>query len=360
VDLARLAASRRPRLLLVSHRWGGGVDRHVHDVARLAADEFEVLLLRPDGPHAVELAWLRAGEAFTAWFGEAQWPALVELLGALGVVRVHFHHVHQLPRAVLDLPAALGVPHDVTLHDYFPICPRYHLAPAPDESCADAPGTCDRCLESGPAQWNLDLATWRAVFHEFLRAASRVIAPSHDCASRLRRYYPDVQVREWSHPESPVAPPAIHKVALLGGIAAIKGARVLEACVSDAHARRLPLHFHVIGHVDRPMPVLPEMPLTIGGSYAEDGLALRIAIERPDAFLFLPQVAETYSYTLSAAMATGLPIVALSVGAFAERLRPYRFHTLLARDARPAEINEAVLALLRRAREQVPHIAAVG
>src|SRR5262249_36994589 len=28
VDLARLRASRRPRLLLVTHGWGGGVERH--------------------------------------------------------------------------------------------------------------------------------------------------------------------------------------------------------------------------------------------------------------------------------------------------------------------------------------------
>jgi len=63
----------------------------------------------------------------------------------------------------------------------------------------------------------------------------------------------------------------------------------------------------------------------------------------------LPQVAETYSYTLSAAMVTGEPVVALGTGAFPERLRGYGAATLLPPDAPPAAINDALVALMRRA-----------
>ena len=123
---------------------------------------------------------------------------------------------------------------------------------------------------------------------------------------------------------------------------------MLEACVADASARGLPLHFTVLGHVDRPMAAWPAAPLTIAGSYAEEKLAELIAIERPDAFLFLSQVPETYSYTLTWAMRTGLPIVATRIGAFPERLRTYRAHTLVPPDAAAATINDALLARVRR------------
>ena len=357
VDLARLAASPRPRLLLVTHRWGGGIERHVRDVARIAGEVAEVLLLRPDGPHAVELSWMREGERFQAWFTASQWDALLAVLRGVGISRLHYHHIHQLPRAVLDLPGALGAPYDVTLHDYYPVCPQYHLTPAPGEYCGGSPARCERCVETRPAPWGLTLEQWRATFHAFLRGAARVIAPSHDCAARIQRYFPDVAVREWPHPESPQRPPEVHKVVLLGGVSGIKGARVLEACVADARERGLALHFHVIGHVDRPMASWPAAPLTVGGSYAEEDLPMLIALERSDAILFLPQVAETYSYTLSAAMATGLPILSLAVGAFPERLRGYRPHALLARETPAASINEALLALVRRAVEPAPRAA---
>jgi glycosyltransferase involved in cell wall biosynthesis len=110
------------------------------------------------------------------------------------------------------------------------------------------------------------------------------------------------------------------------------------------------LHFHVIGHVDRPMPVAPVVPLTIGGSYDDEHLARVIALERPDAWLFLARVPETWSYTLSAALATGLPIVATALGAIAERLRDVRHAQLVAPDATAGAINDALLAQLQPAR----------
>jgi glycosyltransferase involved in cell wall biosynthesis len=346
---------------MVTHHWGGGVERHVRDLARLAAGACEVLLLRPDGAGVVELAWLAEGEEFRAWFDAAQWEAGVALLEAIGIDRMHFHHVHELPREALDLPARLGVAYDVTLHDYYPICPRYHLSPAEGESCAETQPACERCLDDGrAAQWGLALAEWRALFHGFLQRAARVIVPSRDVAVRLRRYFDDVALLEWPHPEFPETAPAAFKVVLLGAVSAIKGARLLEACVADAAARRLPLHFHVIGHVDRPMRTLPEAPLTIGGSYAEGELATRIALERPDAFLFLSQVAESWSYTLTAAMRTGLPIVATRVGALPERLGPYPAHTLVAHDAPAAAVNDALLARLQTANVRALRPPAAG
>src|SRR5207248_2326751 len=194
----------------------------------------------------------------------------VELfLATIGIDRVHFHHVHDLPREALALGAELGAPYDVTLHDYFPICPRYHLAPGEGGRCTvDELRGCDRCLAHAPAQWGLALGEWRSLFRGFLRGAERVIAPSHDVVARLQRHFPDVTFLEWPHPEMPHAMPAIHKVAILGCISVAKGARLLEACVADAAARRLPLHFRVLGQVDRPMATWPAAPLSIAGTYS--------------------------------------------------------------------------------------------
>ena len=348
VDLARLRASPRPRVLLVTHDFGGGVQRHVEDIARLLEPECEVLSLRPAGPEALEIRWMRAGEELVAWAGQEAPDATLEILHAIGIDRVHLHHVHGLPAWILDLPGALGVPYDVTLHDYFPACPRYHMAPG--ASCDDGRGRCERCLEAGPDPWGLGLDGWRTRFDAFLRGAARVIAPSHDVAVRLQRYFPALALEEWSHPERTLQPVALFKVALLGAVSEIKGARVLEACAEDAARRKLPLHFHVIGHVDRPMAVAPRAPLTIGGSYADEDLARIVALERPDAWLFLSRVPETYSYTLSVALATGLPIVATNLGAVGERLRDVRAAHLVPADATPAQINDALLAHLQRAR----------
>lgn len=349
VDLARLQGSSRPRVLMVTHAWGGGVERHVRDLAALLADECEVLVLRPEGGGDVGVRWMRAGEEFEAWFdNDAQWDECVAMLRGIGVSRVHYHHIHSLPPRVLDLARELGVAYDVTLHDYYPICPQYHLSPDGAHPCEAATGAghCERCLEVRPAQWPMDLDAWRALFRAFLAGAGRVIVPSGDTAARVREFFNGVEPVVWPHPETASVPRRVFKVALIGGQSEMKGARLLEACAQDASRRELPLHFRVLGHVDKPMPLWPASPLSITGSYEEGGLAELIALERPDAFLFLSRVPETFSYTLSAAISTGLPVVAPDLGAFPERLRGYAHQTLLPIGATAPSINDTLLAAL--------------
>ena len=139
-------------IVFVSHRWGGGIRRHMHDLAALLGERALVLFLEPAVDDTVKLHWPRAGESFAAYFRlPFDLPRLAGLLTSIGVARLHFHHVHQLPRAILDLPAAAGIPYDCTLHDYYAICPQYHLVTEDGEYCGepDARG-CGACLARRP------------------------------------------------------------------------------------------------------------------------------------------------------------------------------------------------------------------
>jgi GT2 family glycosyltransferase len=347
LDVARLRASPRPRVLFVTHHWGGGVEKHVNDLARLVADSTEVLVLRPD-EGSMTLGWLRPGEEFEAFFETpGEWDAMIAFLASLGVVRLHLHHVHGFPIEVLDLPKRLGVPYDVTLHDQFAVCPQYHLADANGVYCGepDANG-CAKCIAGRPIQWPMDIATWRSTMRGFLVQATRVIAPSRDTAERTQRYHPGLTVLEWPHPQAiPTEPTRPVKVLLLGNLAPMKGLEVLADCVRDAQARSLPLHFRVLGHIAHSLPQWPDAPLTISGTYPDERLAELIALERADVVFFPAQVPESFSYTLTVAMQAHLPIVASDLGAFPERLRNHRPHALLALGTPPGRINDALLEI---------------
>jgi hypothetical protein len=67
--------------------------------------------------------------------------------------------------------------------------------------------------------------------------------------------------------------------------------------------------------------------------------------ERADAVFFPAQWPETWSYTLSAAIDAGLPILATDLGAFPERLAGVAGARIVAWDAPAAQINDALLAL---------------
>lgn len=347
VDLLRLAESPRRPVVFVSHPWGGGIRRYMHDLVALTEGRCDVLFLEPATGDTVKLSWPKAGESFALYFTlPADLAELAATLRTIGVERLHYHHVHLQPQAILDLPRALGVPYDYTLHDYHPICPQYHLVTEDGRYCGepDVAG-CTACLAERPALWGLDIVTWRERFAGLLRGADRVIAPSQDVAARTRRYVPDLRIEVWPHPETASPPvPRIVRVAILGNLSPEKGLHVVAACARDARERQLPLTFRVLGSTTEPIAQAPDAPLTIYGQYIEGELPQMIAAEQPDVLLFAAQVPETYAYTLSVALESGLPIVASALGAFPERLAGTSRSTTVPWNAPAARWNDALLA----------------
>ena len=346
VDLLRLAESSRQLVLFVAHAWGGGIRRHMQELAALASERCDVLFLEPAAGDTVKLSWPKPGEDFALYFALPQEiPALVALLRALGLARIHFHHIHGLPRAVLELPAAAGVPYDCTLHDYYTICPQYHLVTEDGRYCGepDAAG-CAACISRRPSQWGLDITAWRTAFGALLRGANRVFAPSRDVAQRIARYFPDVAATVLPHAEAPpAAMPRVARIVTLGSLSPEKGLRVVAACAADARARALPLSFRVLGSTTETLPQWPEAALSIHGQYADDELPALIAAERPDVIWFPAQVPESYSYTLSIALTAGVAIVASALGALPERLAGHPRAVVVPWNATPAEWNEALM-----------------
>ncbi|MEP7327921.1 MAG: glycosyltransferase [Betaproteobacteria bacterium] len=347
VDLLRLAQSRKRMLVYISHPWGGGIRRYMHDVALLAAARCDVLYLEPAVGNTVKLSWPQAGESFALFFTlPDELPLLADTLRMIGVDRLHYHHVHMQPQAILDLPKVAGIPYDCTLHDYYAICPQYHLVTEDGRYCGEpGPAGCAACLAKRPGQWGLDIAAWRSAFGQLLRDADRVIAPSEDVSTRIRCYFPDVVIDVWPHPEeSPPPASRVVRVAVLGNLSPEKGLHVVAECARDARGRGLPLTFRVLGSTTEPVPQAPEVPLTIYGQYVDSELARLIAAERPDVLLFAAQVPETYAYTMSVALQSGLPIVASALGAFPERLQGVPRSTIVPWDAPPATWNAALIA----------------
>lgn len=368
VDLVRLAHSSRPRVLFVTHNWGGGTEKHVRDLAKLLEPEFEVMILRPTGLDGVSVEWAREGEEWSSYFDlPRDYPKLLDYLKRLRVARLHVHHVIGLNRHALQLLPDLALPYDFTLHDYYPVCPQYTLSLADGRYCGepDVAG-CNACLAERPALWGLDIVTWREWFAGLLAGAERVIVASEDTLARMRRYVPDARYLHMAHPEPervilvPHSPPRGElKILIIGRLSPAKGLYRLEACASDARKRGLPLYFQVIGPADWPVRQEPELPLSFSGAYDDADLPVLIGRERPDAIFFPAQWPETYSYTLSYALATGLPIIAPRLGALGERLADYPGARWVAWDAPAAACNAVFMELLESGGDGSPRPEAI-
>ncbi len=251
-------------------------------------------------------------------------------------------------RAILELPSRLGLPYDLTIHDFYPYCPIHSLSTPEGGYCGepDAAG-CARCVLGRPHPWGLEIGEWRERMHRFLAGAARVIVPSRFVAGRLARHFPDVACHVRPHPprQEWLEPARARvKVGLLGGLAAVKGLATVLA--SARLARDLGSRSRIACSVtpSSAIPTWPELPIQVRGEYRDADLPELLALERFDVLWFPGRIPETYSYTLDVALASGLPIVASDLGAVAERLRDAGRGTLLPADAPAERWNEALLA----------------
>lgn len=370
LDAARLqhVGAGRPAVLLVTHALGGGTARHVDDLAeRLFAAGALPLVLRPGA--AGREVWLSSPLAAATpnlrYAAEGNLdPRLVEDLRALDVRLVHLHHLQGLaehgPALVRSLVAALGVPLDVTVHDWMWLCPRVDMVDGSERYCGGpGPEKCRTCLaRNGSPFGQPDPVDWRRVHGELLETARRVVVPTPDAAARLAQVWPELRLQVLPHPE--VGPPPddedrsaaaaadgrVH-VALLGAMGLNKGSRVLAELARDAARRRLPLVFHVFGYSDIDAELRRAGPVEISGRYAPQDLPEMVRGAGCRLALFPAVTPETWSYTLSEAWDLGLWPVALDLGALAVRIRSEGHGEVLpweALDDLPA-VNDRLLAL---------------
>ena len=342
LDLARMAQAGLPVVLAVLHDRGGGTLRHVQELAQHLSAQATVLTLTPAPAHSVSLRMARLHEGFELVFRlQDQRDDLLLALRQIGISHVHYHHLLGHDPWVMGLAQQLGVAYDFTAHDFYSFCTRISMTGDDNRYAGEpSPGLCCCCSpqEAAPVGGGA-VADWRERNRQFLTGARQVLAPSRDTARRMAGFAPGARVLTVPHTDLltesetvlPLPAPRVLqagmplKVAVLGALSTIKGADMLEAVALEAARRHVPMDFHLLGYGYRHLQTQPRARLTVHGAYEEKDLPGLLQWLQPDLVWFPAQWPETYSYTLSASLQAGLPVVAPDLGAFSERLagRPW-------------------------------------
>jgi glycosyltransferase involved in cell wall biosynthesis len=179
------------------------------------------------------------------------------------------------------------------------------------------------------------------------------VVPTADVAARIGKHFPVAApvVAPWQAEldsldairAAPDSRPI--RVALIGRINQLKGYSVLLACARHAAKRKLPLEFVVIGFTKNDNALLAIGNVFITGAYQEAELSGLIRREQPHVFFFPTMGPETWCYTLTAAIETGLPILGFEIGAVGERLQGLRRARLIAYDSTARTCNHQLLNL---------------
>ncbi len=360
---ARAPARRRRSVILITHNNGGGVERVIATRrAALEADATRPIILRPvpdpdsDGGALPGLCRVDDGS-----FGfpnliyhlPEETAALVRLLkdDAPGAVELH-HRLGHHP-SVIDLAQTLGIPLDLQLHDYASFCPRISLLGPDGRYCGEPAdiATCEACIADAGSRLDdpIGVAALRARSAAEFTRARRVVVPSADMASRMRRHFPGIApITAPLEPDTDILPVPESRLPLricvIGAIGPEKGFDVLLACARDAEARSLPLRFVLVGRSTDDEKLLATGRIFVTGPYDDAEACALVRAQQAD-LAFLPSIwPETWGFTLGLAWRAGLQAVVFDIGAMAARVRATGGGKVLPLGLPAASVNNALLA----------------
>ena len=344
-----------PVVLLVTHDYGGGVERVVKRRAHeLTEAGMRPIMIRPvKGGCRIE-GWRGEGDETAQPFSNLrfslpeEWSRLLRLLTADPVDHIEWHHASGHHMAMRELASVLGVPYDVYVHDYIWFCPRITLIGVSGRYCGEPDiDACERCVSvlGRKVEDETSLAAYVTRSAEELAAARKVIVPSDDVAKRIRRHFPGVaplvvpleddrptqSLERFSasfRADRPYPVTGIPRVAgryrlcVVGAIGQEKGYDVLLAAAEDAALHDRPIEYVIVGHTPDDDALMATGRVHVTGAYREEGEAVAlIRAMKPD-YGFVPSVCpETWCFTLGVAWHAGVRVAAFDLGAVADRIR---------------------------------------
>ena len=339
IDLLRL--SNKPVCLAITHELGGGVKQHVIELAQYLSDRIHTVFISPK-KITLSLFPLENGDELSL-YAEEEYSELFHILKDIRVSFVHFHHTHGLNPKIWSLPYDLGVKYAMTVHDFYWINANPTIS---NENGVYIPGKIgDICNPLYPLPQGITEEQWRASLAPLINGAEYLIFPSNSTKeifsifysnpNRIAVYHPD-QNREVNTDYQPNFNEKAIKIVSIGALGREKGADLL-----DAIAKILQAHFcevSLVGYAYRPL-----LNVLTTGPYDSSSINQKIADQKPDFFLFTALWPETFSYTLSYAIAYGAPIIAPDVGAFPERLSGKKNVLLFDYQKDPEETSKEIL-----------------
>lgn len=318
-----------------AHSMGGGAKLWLNrQLARETPQSGGAVVVRLGGRHRFRIELYREGTVLSAACND--FDIVTQLLKPLRTRRVIYSNAvgdprpYELPAMIASLRRRDGDTVTALFHDFLPLSPSYMLLNSANEFVGvprdDDPDPIHIWKDQDGTL--ISLRQWRAAWRQLLSTCDAIIAFSSDSARHIASVYPDLSQRIVVQPhrldnallsELRVGDDSrsdTRVFAALGSINLFKGGKILCEVVAQFEGEdelEVPPKFLVIGKMDRTLPV--PKSLQVHGQYDLRDLTSLIREYRVTDFLVLSICPETFSFTTHEALATGLPVWTLPLGA---------------------------------------------
>ncbi len=336
-----------PTVALFSHGLGGGVDQHLMQLGAFGLNKANILYIYPaDATKRVtKLVLMNAADNIPLLIIDASADRITALLERLNVSTLHIHQAMGQENLVENLMHQRNFKIFVTLHDYYFLTTNwmfhsdvYGILNFP-KSLSD--------LDDVNNEVDVEIrATWGSsrAWIELLDFADLLIYPSNSARvgfsnfienkRNIVAYHP-----EFPHPElfeSKINNKKQTRVAILGDLGVHKGANLIREIINSSTPE---ITFVGFGFADQDLINLFD---EWKGSYISNDIVELMNANQITTILLPMQIHETYSYTLSEALRSGLSIVASDIPVFRERASHRNNVALIPPNAEPDRWIDAI------------------
>lgn len=330
--------NEKDAILHVLHGQGGGTEKHVVDLIENTAIYRQYMLEIYKNKYIFTDILYNVKYEFN--YSNENSQDFIKLLNQYKISLIHVHHLLFKTEYWMNLIRDLNIPYVVTLHDFYPICPRINMVDRHNKLCIDLNNEekCNQCLEKNDLKFNdiNSISQWRRIWKEFLMNSKKIVAPSITTGEIVESIFDKIRIGVIEHgldlPQDnyEIAPEIVGpdkktgaiRIGIVGAISIVKGSRILDNLVSRTQDNEL-IEWVVIGYTDKINHAMydKKKKLIIHGRYKDSETKVLLEKYNVDVVLFPAIWPETYSYTLSEVLVSEFPVIVPNLGALGERTK---------------------------------------
>ena len=342
----RIEITDKKNILILSHGKGGGSDRYLNDLNTalegffnlffLISDGLSVTLFREDQKVLLKQPLGIAINHGNEFYHEEYISIFRKIISSCNIDLVHINSFIGSTFGILNETSKMKIPTIYFLHDFNLICPTNHLIDNNNKYC----GKCgfneerENCLTKNiyleiPSNHIILNHRRKFIQKEVFPKIDLIISPSKNAIDHLYSFYSDFidvnKTKVIEHAINLETPEKnntskVHEgklnIAILGSIGYHKGFNEVKEIVKNTNTSIA--NFYLYGESCEKISGLIDK-----GKYSYNEIPIILAKDEIDLVLLLSIWPETFSYTLSESLLSGIPVIVSNKGAQKDRVLKY-------------------------------------
>ena len=341
VGLSMEKNMNKKNILVLIHDWHdvenhlGGTTLHVYDIIQSLRNKYNFhVLSEADNVYTLTSYWTNSESSlvFPIFFDSRKYQTynneykkiIMQIFDDFSIDLVHIHHMKNHYFDILDIAKSKDVKIVYSIHDFYSVCPIINKMYCNKEYCHNPSN--ERCVECMKKTYGFNenmIFEWRNRFNKLFDYSYKVIAPTKSCKDELLMTYNNLKVDIIKHGvdlekiERDYQLGDKINVAFLGAIGIIKGSNIVSEILKKKYNK---INFHLFGVYDRVLSRSEKKRIICHGQYKREELPELFKKNKIDLVCLLSICPETYSYTLTEAIANEIPVLVSNLGALKERV----------------------------------------